>query len=144
MSFTRVSPKEAHDLVTGEGYVFVDVRSIPEFEQGHPEGAFNVPLNHMGPAGMTPNADFLAVMEANFPKDTKLVVACKAGGRSMKAAQALVGAGYTTVVDQRAGWSGAADPFGKIAEPGWAAAGLPTATAPVSGHAYTALLEKKA
>ena len=93
---------------------------------------------------LTPNADFLAVMQANFPTDTKLVVACKAGGRSMKAAQTLVGAGYTTVVDQRAGWSGAADPFGKIAEPGWSAAGLPTATTPAAGHAYAELLEKKA
>lgn len=139
MSFPRISPQEAHDLVAKEGYVLVDVRSIPEFDQSHPEGAYNVPLNHMGPAGMTPNADFLTVMQANFPKDTKIVVACKAGGRSMRAAQALVAAGYTTVVDQRAGFSGAADPFGKISEPGWEAAGLPVATTPAAGHTYAEL-----
>jgi rhodanese-related sulfurtransferase len=40
----RVSPQEAKDLMDKEGYVYVDVRSIPEFEAGHPAGAFNVPI----------------------------------------------------------------------------------------------------
>lgn len=142
MSFPRISPQEAHDLVTKEGYVLVDVRSVPEFAESHPTGAYNVPLNHMGAGGMTPNADFLRVMEATFPKDTKIVVACKAGGRSMKAAQQLTAAGYTNIVDQRAGFSGAADPFGKV-EPGWAPAGLPVSKIANEGHTYAELESKK-
>ena len=47
MSLTRVSPKDARDLMEKDGYAYVDVRSIPEFEAGHPEGAYNVPLLHM-------------------------------------------------------------------------------------------------
>jgi rhodanese-related sulfurtransferase len=142
MSFPRISPKEAHDLVANEGYVLVDVRSVPEFTESHPEGAYNVPLNHMGAGGMTPNADFLRVMEATFPKDTKIVVACKAGGRSMKAAQQLTAAGYTNIVDQRAGFSGAADPFGKL-EPGWGPAGLPVSKTASEGRTYAELESKK-
>ena len=59
----RVSPQEAKDLIDQQGYVYVDVRSIPEFDAGHPTGAYNVPLNQMGPAGMAPNPEFMAVME---------------------------------------------------------------------------------
>ena len=63
MTVKRVSPEEAKKLIDDEGYVYVDVRSLPEFEAGHPTGAYNVPLMHQGPAGMTPNPDFMAVME---------------------------------------------------------------------------------
>ena len=68
MTFKRVSPDEAKALIDREGYVYVDVRSVPEFEAGHPTGAYNVPLMHQGPAGMTPNPDFLDVMEKSFAK----------------------------------------------------------------------------
>lgn len=117
----RVPPEQAKTLMD-EGYVYVDVRSVPEFEQGHPQGAYNVPLAHMGPRGMAPNADFLTVMQRHFPKDAKLVIGCQSGGRSLQAASILESAGYEEVVDQRAGFGGTA------AEAGWRALGLPTAT----------------
>ena len=80
----RVSPQEAKDLIDQQGYVYVDVRSIPEFDAGHPTDAYNVPLNHMGPAGMAANPEFMAVMEKTFPKDAKLVLGCQGGGRSLR------------------------------------------------------------
>jgi hypothetical protein len=73
----RITPEAALDLMEKQGYVYVDVRSIPEFAQGHPEGAYNVPLQHLGPAGMTPNPDFMSVMQKAFPRDA-LVLGCKA------------------------------------------------------------------
>jgi len=76
----------------------------------------------MGPAGMTPNPEFAAVMEARFPKDARLVIGCKSGGRSMQAATVLDRLGFHNLVDQRAGYDGSAT------EPGWRPAGLPTAT----------------
>src|SRR5687767_699366 len=106
----RVSPQEARGLQEKEGFAYVDVRSVPEFQAGHPTGAFNVPLMHMGPAGMAPNPEFLDVMKKAFPTDAKLVVGCKAGGRSARAAALLESAGYTNVVDQRAGFEGTHDP----------------------------------
>lgn len=121
---SRVSATEAHALCETQGYVMVDVRSIPEFEAGHPAYARNVPLLHQGPGGMAPNPDFLAVMERAFPKTQKLVLACRSGNRSYRAAEMLLRAGWVDVVDQRAGWIGGADPAGRP-EPGWPAAGLP-------------------
>ena len=131
----RVPPEQAKALMD-EGYVYVDVRSIPEFEQGHPEGAYNVPIAHLGQMGMAPNADFLAVMQRHFAPDTKLVVGCQSGGRSLQASSILERVGYTTVVDQRAGFGGAGG------EAGWRSLGLPTSTAAQAGHSYEELAKK--
>jgi rhodanese-related sulfurtransferase len=141
MSFKRVSPKEACELMDRDGYVYVDVRSIPEFEAGHPESAYNVPLLHMGAHGMSPNPEFLDVMQRNFAKDTKLVVGCKAGGRSLQAATLLTSSGFTSVVDQRAGYEGGAGPTG-VPEPGWRPQGLPVSTQAGAGHSYEDLKTK--
>jgi rhodanese-related sulfurtransferase len=126
----RVSPQEAKELIDRDGYSYVDVRSIPEFEAGHPEGAWNVPLLHMGPAGMAPNAEFLAVMEKAFPKDAKLVVGCKMGGRSLKASELLTASGFTGIVDQRAGFEGAPG------DPGWRPLGLPVSAQAAAEQTY--------
>jgi rhodanese-related sulfurtransferase len=131
----RVSPQEAKDLIDGEGYVYVDVRSIPEWDESHPTGSFNVPLMHMGPGGMAPNPDFLAVMEKSFPKDAKLVLGCKGGGRSLRAAGLLEQAGWQTVVDQRAGFDGGG-------EPGWRPSGLPVSKDSDPAQTYEGLKAK--
>ena len=86
MSFRRVSAEEALELMENEGYSYVDVRSTQEFQAGHPRGAYNVPLLETGPFGMAANPDFLSVMERVFAKESKLVLGCKAGGRSLRAA----------------------------------------------------------
>jgi rhodanese-related sulfurtransferase len=137
----RVSPQEALEL-THAGWIFVDVRSEPEFAEGHPTGAFNVPIAHMTGGSMTPNGDFLGVMEKAFGKDARIVVGCRSGGRSLRAAQALVGAGFASVIDQRAGWDGARDPFGQVSEPGWSRAGLPSAKAAEPGRSYAEIKAK--
>jgi rhodanese-related sulfurtransferase len=123
----RVSPGEAKTLMDKEDYTYLDVRSVPEFESGHPTGALNVPLNHAGPTGMTPNPDFLAVVEKAFPKDARLVVGCKGGGRSARAAALLEERGFTNVVDQTNGFEGKQLPTG-VMEPGWRPSGLPTSS----------------
>lgn len=137
----RVSPHEAKKLIDDEGFTYLDVRSEAEYFGGHPAGAHNVPLLHAGPAGMTPNPDFLAVASAVYPKDQKLVVGCKAGGRSLRAAEALIAAGFTNIIDQRAGYDGPRDAFGKVAEPGWSPSGLPTEVE-TPGGSYADLRKK--
>ena len=118
----RVSPREAQALMA-EGYTYLDVRSTPEFEQGHPTGAVHIPLAEMGPAGMAPNPNFLTLVQARFPKEAKLVVGCEAGGRSARACAAMEASGYTNLVDQRAGFGGTRGPNGP--EKGWRDEGLP-------------------
>ena len=142
MSVKRVSPEEAKTLIEDEQYAYLDVRSIPEFDAGHPPGAYNIPIAHMTPSGMRPNPDFLAVVRATFEKDARLVLGCKAGGRSLRAAEALMQAGYTRVVDQRAGFEGARDAFGQLQEAGWRPAGFAVATEAIEGRSYEALADK--
>ncbi len=139
MPVPRISPEEALERIERDGYVYIDVRSVPEFEAGHPAGAYNVPLNHAGPGGMTPNPDFLAVVEATFPRDAKLVVGCKMGGRSAKAAAALAQAGFTNLLDQTAGYDGQRDPFGQLTSSGWAPKGLPTSKDAAPGRSWVDL-----
>ena len=140
-TITRVSPAEAHKLVAEEGYVYVDVRSEPEYAAGHPAGSQNVPIMNAGARGLEPNPAFLEVVEALYAKDAKLVLGCRSGQRSLRAAELLTGAGYTTVVDQRAGYEGARNAFGGVAEPGWAPSGLPTETS-TPGGSYAELKAK--
>ena len=74
MAVKRISPDEAREIIDKQGYAYLDVRSVPEFEAGHPTGAYNVPLLHMGPGGMSPNPDFMAVVQKAFPTDARLVL----------------------------------------------------------------------
>ena len=134
----RVSPREAQALLE-DGYIYIDVRSEEEFAAGHPAGAYNVPLMFIGGGGMQPNPAFAEVMRARFPLDTKLVLGCKAGGRSLRAAGLLAQEGYTQIVDQRAGWDGARDPFGQVSEPGWGLSGLPAESGQPRERSYAAL-----
>jgi rhodanese-related sulfurtransferase len=138
----RVSPSEAAALMD-EGWKYVDVRSVPEFERGHPHGALNVPLLHALEGRMVPNPEFHRVMQANFGKDEKLLVGCKMGGRSAQAAALLEAAGYTSVADVRGGFSGERDMYGRVTCAGWVDSGLPVSTTPAPGASYTDLAKNR-
>ena len=142
MAVKRVLPAQARELMEKEGFAYVDVRTVEEFSAGHPEGAYNVPIFHMGPGGMVPNPDFLAVMEKAFPKDAKLVVGCKAGGRSARAALALESAGFSQVADQTAGYDGGPDPASGRLVPGWRPQGLPVSQDAPAERTYQGLKAK--
>jgi rhodanese-related sulfurtransferase len=138
----RVSPTEAAELVK-QGWRYLDVRSTPEFDEAHPEGATNLPLLQFQGGRMAPNQDFQQVVLANFPKDAKLVVGCKVGGRSLQAAALLESMGYTNVVDVRGGFSGERDAFGRVTSAGWCDCGLPVSQKAGQGNSYADLVQKK-
>jgi rhodanese-related sulfurtransferase len=137
----RVTPPEAAELVAS-GWTYLDVRSIPEFEQGHPAGAANVPLLHFANGRMSPNADFQKVVAANFPRDAKLVVGCKVGSRSLQAAALLEAAGYTSVVDMRGGYAGERDGMGRVTCAGWLESKLPVEAAAPPENSYATLSKR--
>jgi rhodanese-related sulfurtransferase len=137
----RITPEDASEKLA-EGWTYVDVRTTQEFEAGHPAGSINVPIMHAGGTGMTSNPDFVRVMVATFAKDAQIIVGCKSGGRSLRAAQMLLAEGFTNVLDQRAGWDGARSPFGEITEPGWSRAGLPTERGQPSGRSWDDIKNK--
>ncbi|MCC7540875.1 MAG: rhodanese-like domain-containing protein [Deltaproteobacteria bacterium] len=139
MTVRRVGVDEARKLLGEEGYAYLDVRTVREFDEGHPEGAYNVPIAEMG----RPNPDFVAVVKATFPVDAKLVIGCKTGMRSLRAAQILLQEGYADVVDLRPGILGAVDPFGRVSEPGWQTVGAPVSKAALPGRTYAELAQKK-
>lgn len=142
MTHPRVSARDAHALVLEQGYVFLDVRSEQEFALGHPEGAYNVPLMQPGDAGPVQNSEFMRVIRAGFARESKFVVGCQSGVRSRTAVALLLAAGYRDVVEQRAGYEGTRDPFGRATEPGWRAAELPCSCDPLPGHDYAALIRR--
>lgn len=142
MSVKRITPDQAAKLLD-EGWKYVDVRSIPEFEEGHPQGAYNVPLQHRSPQGsMAPNPDFVAVMSAAFPKDERLVLGCRSGARSLRAATQLLAQGFTNIVDMQGGFLGERGAAGAVACEGWQARGLPIAQEAEPGRSYEDLKAK--
>jgi rhodanese-related sulfurtransferase len=137
-----VDPAGAKELIDTQGFVYLDVRSISEYEQGHAPGAVNAPLLHSGPGGMVPNPEFVRVVEANYTHDTPLVLGCKAGSRSMRAAQLLEAAGFTNLVNMDGGFHGRFDAMGNLLQSGWTHAGLPETTDPAAGVSWQQLVAK--
>lgn len=143
MDVRRVEPDEAAGLLH-QGWIYLDVRSVIEFDQGHPEGAYNIPLLDVVPGqGMRPNTGFLDEVSAAFPADTRLVVGCKSAGRSARAAQMLQAGGFGSVVDMSGGFSGEGDAMGRLVCVGWEARGLPVALAAAPGRSYAELKAKR-
>jgi len=123
----RVSPAEAKQLLD-EGYTYVDVRTEEEFRACHPTGALNVPMALWSPVGPRPNGEFVDLIRRLFGEEGKIVLGCATGQRSLRAAEMLEAAGFRDVIDQRAGLDGVRNPFGRLEERGWAAAGLPVSS----------------
>jgi rhodanese-related sulfurtransferase len=140
----EVSVQEAYELLEKDpGYIYLDVRSVPEYEAGHPEKSINIPIMNFAPGvGMTPNEDFPAVVEANLQKDAKIVVGCKTGMRSARACDILSQMGYTDVANVRGGFMGMTDNFGRVIDPGWSMLNLPTSTESRDESRYETLAAK--
>lgn len=144
MSLKHVDARTAHELQSNDDHTYVDVRSIPEFENGHPAGARNVPLLNLDrqTGQMRPNPEFLAVMQANYPQDSKLLIGCQMGGRSAQAGQVLATADYQNIANVLGGFGGAQDRMtGEVVE-GWADAGLPVERDAPLENGYEALRKK--
>src|SRR5215469_9699444 len=139
----EVSPQEAYDLLqSDQEYIYLDVRSVPEFEAGHAAGAINIPLMHFTGMGMTPNEDFPAVVASGIPKDAKIIVGCKTSGRSARACEVMSQLGYTNLTNMRGGFVGLMDNFGRLVEPGWSMLNLPTCTECEDDSNYEAIVAK--
>jgi len=74
------------DYQKTSGAVLLDVRTPPEYREGHIPGSRNVPLQTI---------DKIASVAEN--KDTALYVYCQSGARSRQAASMLQHMGYTNV-----------------------------------------------
>ena len=76
----------------GEAWTVLDVRNPNEFQQGHLQGAVNIPLGQ------------LARRLEELPQDSRLLVHCQGGYRSSIAISLLQRAGRTDVADLVGGY----------------------------------------
>ena len=88
---------------------------------------------------MVPNPDFLAVVEGNFSKESKLVLGCASGQRSFQAAELLLQQGYRHVCNMEGGFHGARDRFGRLIAAGWLDNDLPLSEQNGAGVSYESL-----
>jgi rhodanese-related sulfurtransferase len=144
MAIKEVTPQQAYDLLTADSdAIYIDVRTEREFANGHPQGAVNIPVAFPDPArGMMANKDFVQVVEANFPRDKKIIVGCQAGPRSNAAAGLLQQAGFQDVANMLGGFGGMRDQMGNVIAPGWANSGLPVSNDNGEGVSYESLAGK--
>ncbi len=70
----------------------IDVRKPTEFDEGHVEGAKNLPLDH------------ISDLMAEFPKDEPMYLHCAGGYRSMIASSILKARGFDNVVNVEGGY----------------------------------------
>jgi len=139
MPIPQINPNGAKQILDeNPEALYLDVRSVREFVQGHAAGAINIPLLDFNEevGQMMPNPDFLKVVEANIPKNKTLVVGCQAGGRSQKACEALSAQGYTTLHNITGGYGGLPH------APGWKTLGLPVSQENGEGVSYESLKKK--
>ncbi len=95
MSYASKNPEQAKELLHNEeGWIFVDVRTVEEFEQGHVPDAYTLPIALRGPWGMSLNPSFVDVFERNFQTQGKYILGCAVGGRSAKACEILAQHGF--------------------------------------------------
>ena len=108
MEIKRITPEEAKEFLdSNASYTYLDLRTVAEFEAGHVVGAKNIPVVEPDPYNrMQLNPRFLEIVQANFGTDSKCITGCQNGGRSLKAAELLLRAGLTHVLDMRGGFGG--------------------------------------
>ena len=141
MTIAQVTPDEAKRLLDGGGIVYLDVRTVPEFVNGHPPSALNIPVAELNPqtGRMEINEKFLGVVTANVPPDAQLLVGCKTGGRSATACEMLAQAGYKNLRNMVGGFAGVTDPSGQVVQEGWSTLGYPVERGDGGAQSYVSL-----
>ena len=87
--YRKITPEEAKEMMAEEGVLILDVREKSEFDEGYIEGALLLPVGNINGGDLSLIPD----------KDQKLLLYCRSGNRSGKAAKKLVEYGYTQVYD---------------------------------------------
>jgi rhodanese-related sulfurtransferase len=80
----QVDPDDAHAMLD-EGAALLDVREQEEWDAGHLAGAQFIPLGE------------LTARIGELPRDGRILVICRTGARSDRAAEFLVGQGFDAV-----------------------------------------------
>ena len=90
-----INATELPQLINHENAVVVDVSDSAEYRNGHIPGAINIPVGEI--------ADSTAKLEKYKKSNTPLVLACRSGMRSRKAASALRKAEFANLYNLNGG-----------------------------------------
>ncbi|MCK5153684.1 MAG: rhodanese-like domain-containing protein [Spirochaetales bacterium] len=94
--YWEVTSKEGADLIKNINPFILDVRTEGEYQQGHLENSFLLPVQVL--------EDEIGLIEKY--KDQDIFIYCRSGNRSTVASKILLDAGFTTVYNLRYGISG--------------------------------------
>jgi rhodanese-related sulfurtransferase len=128
MAIQDLDPAAAHAAMSADKHhVFLDVRTVEEYDRAHPAGAVNVPWALLDPrtGQMAHNAGFLEAAQQVAKPEQTVYASCQSGIRSMNACRELEAAGYKKLVNVAGGFGGKRGPMGDLVAPGWSDAGLP-------------------
>ncbi|WP_028043458.1 rhodanese-like domain-containing protein [Candidatus Stoquefichus massiliensis] len=87
-SYETISAKEAKEMMETQDVVIIDVREESEYQDGHIQNSILIPLSTIK-EGNTQLPD----------KEQTILVYCRSGNRSAKAAKKLVNLGYEHIYD---------------------------------------------
>ena len=91
---STISPQQLAELLTSDKPIrLIDVRTPAEFGEVHVTNAHNLPLDRLDAAAVTAEAG----------GDEPIYFICKSGGRSGKACEKLIAAGFTNVISVAGG-----------------------------------------
>ena len=63
MDVKRITPEQAKELLDqAQDYIYLDVRTVQEFDAGHVPGAKNIPLMMSAMGRMQMNPDFVEIV----------------------------------------------------------------------------------
>jgi rhodanese-related sulfurtransferase len=122
----RITPIQAKKILDAEEKAqLIDVRTKMEYTfVGHPIGACHIPLQEPPAWETLPN--FVDNVAAVTNKQTPLVLMCRSGVRSFKAAELLAEAGYENLYNMEEGFEGDKDEGNhRSTTGGWRFHGLP-------------------
>ena len=94
-----VLPQDAFKerLATSDDYLLLDVRTPEEYGEGHIEGALNVNIL---------DSEAFEAGVSQLDSDKTLMIYCRSGNRSRKAAEKLQALGFEKIYDLEGGFKG--------------------------------------
>lgn len=85
---SSITTDSVYTMMNRENVYILDVREEYEYNSGHIENAYNIPVSEIN-----------KIKKNEIPLDAVVIVYCQSGNRSKKAAEMLLDLGYKNIYD---------------------------------------------
>lgn len=92
---TNIKQSLAHALMEVNGAIVIDVRTQEEYDKGHIENAYLIPLDELSESTLSEHKDLKLLKE----KDTPVLLYCRSGRRSGIVMNAMDKAGFKNIMN---------------------------------------------